>query len=158
MSFPKISVSGDAASWNSLLSSISRRQIVSTVLYAASLGLCLFGTWWWISKLKKRYGNLITISQNENIRDDLKNCWCVVGYNSTPNVVAAIEGVPVYVEDPLHSWASDIAFTEISQIENPSMPDRTEWVNKIANIHWSNDEVKSGQLWAAIKNYISSSR
>lgn len=111
-----------------------------------------------IDKIKKRYGNLITISQNENIRDDLKNCWCVVGYNSTPNVVAAIEGVPVYVEDPVHSWASDIAFTDISQIEHPLMPDRTEWVNKIANIHWSNNEVISGKLWAAIKNYISSSR
>jgi hypothetical protein len=110
-----------------------------------------------ISKLKKHYGNRITISQNQDIRDDLKNCWCVVGYNSTPNVVAAIEGVPVYVGDPIHSWAKDIAFTDISQVENPSMPDRTEWVNKIANIHWSNDEVKTGKLWSAIKNYIASS-
>jgi hypothetical protein len=111
-----------------------------------------------IEKIKKRHVNNISISENDNIRDDLINCWCAVGYNSTPTVVAAIEGIPVYVKDPVHSWASDIAFTDLGMIENPPMPDRTNWVNKIANIHWSNDEVISGKLWAAIKNYISSSR
>lgn len=109
-----------------------------------------------IEKIQKRYGNSISISQHENIRDALKDCWCAVGYNSTPNVVSAIEGIPVYLEDPKHSWASDIAFTDLSLIENPPMPDRENWADKIANIHWSNDEVIQGKLWAAIKTYISS--
>jgi hypothetical protein len=111
-----------------------------------------------IEKIQKRYGKRILVSDKDNIRDDLINCWCTVGYNSTPNVVAAIEGVPGYIEDPRHSWAADVAFTDISQILNPPMPDRSEWIHKIANIHWSNDEVRTGQLWAAIKNYISASR
>ena len=113
-----------------------------------------------IDKLQKRYpkGNAsrISISANENIRDDLVNCWCVVGYNSTPNVVSVIEGIPAYVEDPLHSWAADVAFSNLSEIVNPPLPDRTQWINKIANIHWSNQEVRSGKLWASIKQYISS--
>lgn len=111
-----------------------------------------------IHKIQKKYGTTITISTHNNIRDALIDCWCTVGINSTPNVVAAIEGVPGYIEDPMHSWAADIAFTNLAQIESPPMPDRTVWVNKIANIHWSNDEVKSGQLWAAIKTYIDSFR
>ena len=111
-----------------------------------------------IEKIQKRYGKRILVSDKDNIKDDLINCWCTVGYNSTPNVVAAIEGVPGYIEDPRHSWAADVAFTDISQILNPPMPDRSEWIHKIANIHWSNDEVRNGQLWAAIKNYISASR
>jgi hypothetical protein len=111
-----------------------------------------------IEKLQKRYGTSITISEHEGIREALVNCWCSVGYASTPNVVSAIEGIPVYVEEPTKSWAQDICFNDLSQIENPPMPDRSQWVNKIANIHWSNDEVKSGQLWAAIKSYISSVR
>ena len=110
-----------------------------------------------IEKLQKRYGNEISISTKDNIREDLVDCWCAVGYNSTPNVVSAIEGVPVYVADPTHSWAKDIAFTDIGQIVHPPLPDRNVWINKIANIHWSNDEVKSGQLWKAIKQYISAS-
>jgi hypothetical protein len=111
-----------------------------------------------IQKIQKKYGTTVTISEHANIRDALINCWCTVGINSTPNVVAAIEGVPGYIEDTVHSWATDVAFTDLAQIENPPMPDRTKWAHKIANIHWSNDEVRSGQLWAAIKNYIVSAR
>jgi len=111
-----------------------------------------------IEKIQKKYGNTIAISTKPNIRDELVNCWCAVGYNSTPNVVAGIEGVPVYVTDPTHSWAADIAFANLSQIESPPLPDRGPWFDKIANIHWSNEEVKSGRLWAAIKQYICSSQ
>lgn len=111
-----------------------------------------------IHKLEKKYGNSIQISANAEIRDDLVDCWCTVGYNSTPNVVAALEGIPGYVEDPTHSWAADVAFTDLSQIENPPLVDRSQWLHKIANIHWSNDEVRAGTLWRAIKKYITSSR
>jgi len=111
-----------------------------------------------IEKLQKRYGNALGISEHENIRDALKNCWCSVGYASTPNVVSAIEGVPVYVEEPEKSWAKEICFSDLSKIENPPLPDRSQWIHTIANTHWSNDEVVSGKLWANIKNYILNSR
>jgi len=111
-----------------------------------------------IEKLLKRHGNSVEISRATNIKEDLVNCWCAVGYNSTPNVVAALEGVPVYVEDPKNSWAADVAFNDLSQISDPPMPDRSEWVQKIANIHWSNEEVQQGYLWSAIKTYILTSR
>lgn len=114
-----------------------------------------------IDKINKRYSGKterVTTSTNENIREDLVNCWCTVGYNSTPNVVSLIEGIPAYVEDPAHSWAADMAFTNLELIKDPPLPDRSEWIHKIANIHWSNEEVRSGRLWAAIKNYISSAR
>ena len=108
-----------------------------------------------IEKIQKKYGTSVIISEHENIRDALANCWCTVGINSTPNVVAAIEGIPGYVEDPSRSWAADVAFNDLALVETPPMPDRSEWIHKIANIHWSNDEVRSGALWTAIKKYIS---
>ena len=113
-----------------------------------------------IDKIQQRYtsADKVTISQSDNIRKDLVNCWCTVGYNSTPNVVAVIEGVPAYVEDPTHSWAADVAFTDLQLIKDPPMPDRSEWVHKIANIHWNNEQVSSGQLWSAIKQYIAAAR
>jgi hypothetical protein len=111
-----------------------------------------------IQRLQARYGKTISISAHTNIREALVNCWCTVGYNSTPNAVAIIEGVPAYVEDPVHSWAQEVAFTDLSQIENPPMPDRTAWANRIANIHWSNQEVVAGQLWNKIKQHISVAR
>lgn len=109
-----------------------------------------------IEKIQKKYSNSVTISEHPNIRDALVDCWCTVGLNSTPNVVAAIEGVPGYIEDTTRSWATGVAFTDLALLENPPLPDRTEWAQKIANIHWSNSEVRSGQLWTAIKRYISS--
>lgn len=111
-----------------------------------------------IEKLLKRHGNSVEISRATNIKEDLVNCWCAVGYNSTPNVVAALEGIPVYVEDPRNSWAADVAFSDLSQIADPPMPDRSEWVHKISNIHWSNEEVQQGHLWSAIKAHILTSR
>lgn len=111
-----------------------------------------------IDRIRKLFGNLVTIDTNANIRDALVNCWCTVGYNSTPNVVAAIEGVPGYIEDPQHSWAADVAFRNLADINSPPLADRSEWIHRIANIHWSNHEVISGQLWASIKGYISSAR
>lgn len=113
-----------------------------------------------IDKIKQLYcaKDKVTVSTSNNIRDDLKNCWCTVGYNSTPNVVAVIEGVPAYIEDPAHSWATDVAFNDLKMIKDPPMPDRSEWIHKIANIHWSNEEVRTGQLWSAIRQYISSAR
>jgi hypothetical protein len=111
-----------------------------------------------MEKIYKRYKDSISFSLKENIKEELINCWCAVGYNSTPTTVAAIEGIPVYVEDPVNSWAADIAFKDLSLIENPPLPDREEWAHKIANIHWSNEEVRSGKLWSSIKHYISSTR
>jgi hypothetical protein len=111
-----------------------------------------------IDKLTKRYGNGIEISNNTNIREDLINCWCTVGYNSTPNVVARIEGVPGYIEDAQHSWAKDVSFYNLEQILDPVLPDRQQWLHTIANIHWSNQEVVDGHLWNSIRSYIEHSR
>lgn len=113
-----------------------------------------------IDKINQRYSasDGVTVSVSDNIRKDLVNCWCTVGYNSTPNVVAAIEGIPGYIQDPTHSWAADVAFTDLNLITDPPLPDRSAWIHKIANIHWSNDEVRSGKLWSAIRQYISVAR
>jgi hypothetical protein len=111
-----------------------------------------------IERLRTKYGKQANFSEGENIRDALADAWCTVGYNSTPNVVAAIKGVPCYLQDPTHSWAADVGFNDLLKILEPPMPDRSEWIHKIANIHWSNEEVRSGKLWAAIRQYISAAR
>jgi hypothetical protein len=114
-----------------------------------------------IDRIEKRYNSKIDrveVSTAANIREDLVNCWCTVGYNSTPNVVARIEGVPGYIEDGRHSWADAVSFYDLEQISDPPMPDRSEWIHKIANIHWSNQEVREGVLWSAIRSYIEHSR
>jgi hypothetical protein len=106
------------------------------------------------AEIYRMYGSKrIQVSKNSNIKDDLQNAWCSVGYNSTPNCASVIEGVPVYLDDPLNSWAQDVGFNDLSLIANPPMPDRTEWLDKISTIHWSNDEIRSGKYWQQFKNF-----
>jgi hypothetical protein len=105
-------------------------------------------------KLQHLYGKKgVTMSNNDNIRTDLANAWCSVGFNSTPNCVSIIEGIPVYLDDPLTSWAHGIGFDNLDLIETPSMPDRNQWLENIAHIHWSNDEISSGKYWSRFKTF-----
>jgi len=97
-----------------------------------------------------------TISKNAHILDDFKNAWAVVVHNSTPSVAATIEGVPTFITDPdpRNSQAYGVTNTDISQIENPKIFDRQQWVEKLAMCHFHLGEVSSGDAWKHIRKYI----
>jgi hypothetical protein len=77
----------------------------------------------------------------------------VVNYNSSPAVAAAIEGVPVFVLDPERSQAKDIANTDISKIENPILYDRNVWIQKLAQMHWTSNELTDGTAWRHLRQW-----
>lgn len=104
-------------------------------------------------KLNLKFGSEIRISKKEHLLDDLQNAWCCVGYNSTPNCASAIEGIPVYLDSPEYSWAKDVGFTDLSQIEDPPMPERDQWLHKIAHIHYTDDEIVNGFYWKRFKEF-----
>jgi hypothetical protein len=107
------------------------------------------------SILKINHKNVL-LSTKENLVDDLRGAWATVVYNSSPSVASIIEGVPAFLTDtiPQHSQSFDVANTDISNIENPVMPDRQVWVEKLAMCHWNFDELKSGEAWQFFKKYI----
>lgn len=107
------------------------------------------------TKILNKYKN-VQISTNENFTDDLINAWATITYNSSPGVASAIEGVPVFVLDPnpFNSQANDIANTDISMIENPKMPERQAWLEKISMSHWNFNELQSGEAWKFMKSYL----
>jgi len=96
----------------------------------------------------------VRISTNSDLRQDLRDCWAVVNHNSSPAVAAAIEGIPVFVTDSQKSQARDIANTDLAQIENPKMPDRQAWVERLAMSHWKFDELRSGQTWRHMRQWV----
>lgn len=98
--------------------------------------------------------NNITVSTNATLIDDLRNCWAVVNHNSSPAVGAAIEGYPVFVTDPIRSQCYDIANTDLAMIENPNMPDRQAWIERISMFHWNFQEVGTGACWKHMRQYI----
>ena len=107
------------------------------------------------SILKINHKN-VSLSTKENLIDDLRGAWATVVYNSSPSVASIIEGVPAFLTDniPQHSQSFDVANTDISNIENPIMPDKQVWVEKLAMCHWNFDELKSGEAWQFFKKYI----
>jgi len=95
----------------------------------------------------------ISLSQPVGLIDDLHNCWAVVNHNSSPSVGAAIEGIPVFVTDPVHSQCKEIANTVLDNIEHPDMPDRQHWVERLAQFHWSREEISNGVAWTHMKKW-----
>ena len=107
-----------------------------------------------LGRCKIKFGKRVTLSYNKDLVEDLKDCWAAVNYNSSPVVGAAIEGVPIFVSDPDRSQCREIANTDLSQIENPKMPDRQSWVERLSMFHWNFDELKSGECWNHMRRFI----
>jgi hypothetical protein len=105
--------------------------------------------------IKIKHKNVF-LSTKDKLTDDLIGAWATVVYNSSPSVASAIEGVPVFLTDPQpkNSQSFDIANTDISNIESPTLLDRQQWVEKLSMCHWKFEELKSGEAWNFFKKYI----
>lgn len=102
----------------------------------------------------KKYRVTIS-SQEKHITQDLVNCWALVCHNSTPSAVAPIEGIPAFItDDPSYSQGGDVANTDFSKLENPNLLDREQWIRKLAQCHWSFEDLRSGRCWAHMRNYV----
>lgn len=100
-------------------------------------------------------GHKVKISSpTSSLLKDLHDAYAVVSYNSSPGVVAAIEGVPIFVLDPNRSQASDVANTDLQYLENPNKEfDREAWLRRLAMSHWRLDELQSGACWKHMRNW-----
>jgi hypothetical protein len=102
-----------------------------------------------------KFTNTMLSPQNRPIEEDLKKCWAVVCHNSTPSSVSIIEGVPAFItDDPGYCQAGDVANTDFSRLEDPWMPDREQWIRKLAQCHWSFDDLRSGRQWAHMRQWV----
>jgi hypothetical protein len=109
------------------------------------------------NNLIKKIGMLkgVRLSRDgHSLENDLKNCWAVVNHNSSPTVGAAIEGFPIFVTDPTRSQCAEIANTDLAQIENPNLPDRQIWAERLAMFHWNFDEIQNGSCWTHMRKYV----
>lgn len=98
----------------------------------------------------------VILSTSNNLVDDFYMAWATVVYNSSPSVASIIEGIPAFITDsnPQNSQSFEVSNTSLSQIENPSMPERQQWIEKISMCHWKFDELRSGEAWSFFRQYI----
>jgi hypothetical protein len=100
---------------------------------------------------KYRFTNIET-----PLTHDLNKAWATVVYNSSPGVASLIEGVPVFQMDTNvdYSMYGEIANFDLSQIENPVLHDRQDWIERISMCHWKFSETQSGEAWEFMKKYV----
>ena len=92
-----------------------------------------------------------------NFKDTLSDAWAVVNHSSNPAIEAVVNGIPVFVS--ADSLCYDVGNDSLKQINNPSMPARQAWADKLAYTEWFEDEIENGLPWKRIrdrmiKNYL----
>ena len=72
------------------------------------------------------------------------NIWATVNYSSNPGIHSVIAGVPSFVSNLSLAYpvANDIDF--LHDIENPLIPNRTQWLNDYAWTEYTIEEIAQG--------------
>lgn len=107
----------------------------------------------WINSGIPTYSNIV-VSGAKDIRDDFKLAHAVIGHNSSPTVAAVIEGIPTLVTDPNRAQINGVNIEKWEDLETPKEYDREQWIRRIAQIHWTLDEVKQGLAWTHLRKYV----
>ena len=87
-----------------------------------------------------------------DLSDRLKSAWALVSHSSNPAMTAVFSGVPVFVSEASLSY--DVGNKNYANIENPEMPDRQQWANRLAYTEWWPDEIAQGLPWKRIKKRL----
>ena len=95
----------------------------------------------------------VIVSHAENILQDFASTYCLINYNSSPAVAAAIEGIPTIVLDPTKSQAAEVSHHKLADINNLQEFDRELWIQKMAQMHWTLDELKDGTAWRHLRQW-----
>ena len=95
----------------------------------------------------------VIVTHSESILQDFTTAYCVINFNSSPTVAAAIEGVPSIVLDPARSQAAEVTHHSLDDINNLQEFDRELWIQKMAQMHWTLDELKDGTAWRHLRQW-----
>jgi len=93
------------------------------------------------------------------LRKQLAKTHATVTYNSSPGVASVLYGTPVYVTDPVpqRSQCWSICNTDLKTIETPKLPDRQDFYHRLAQCHWTLDEVAIGDAWRFMRERLPNS-
>lgn len=105
------------------------------------------------SKAYVKWGVTVIHPEQSKLIDDLRSAHSAVFFNSSASVAAALEGVPVFVDDPSAvTWS--VAHHDVKEIESPRIFDRSQWIRDLAAAHWSDADGASGQIYQKFKSLL----
>lgn len=83
-----------------------------------------------------------------SMQDALRGCHVVVTHGSSAAMDAIIAGIPAIVLGD--SIAKPVSETDVSKVNEPFWPNddqRFQWACAMAYCQWTNDEMRSGEMW-----------
>lgn len=100
------------------------------------------------------FDNVVKIPANKQpIWQQVEGAHAGITYNSTVATDILEAGVPVFVQSPeSHAWS--VANTDLTQIEQPVLYDRTEWFQRMCYRMWTLREMEDGTLLNRVLNYL----
>jgi len=88
-----------------------------------------------------------------HFQEALNNCHAFVTHNSTASVDSCVRGIPTFVTSDLAiCWP--VANKDLSKIESPEYPDRTQWLNDLGYKLWSEKEIRDGTVFKRFKTKL----
>jgi hypothetical protein len=105
-----------------------------------------------ISHVLRSYSN-VTASNNTTLQQDLNNAWASVFFNSSSSVASIVAGVPIFVSDS-SCVSYRVANYDFLRIEQPLMPDRTQWLYDLSAAHWSDEDAINGSIYEQFLPYL----
>ena len=86
-------------------------------------------------------------------QEAITNIHAVITHNSTAGVDSCIRGIPTFnTSDLALSWP--VANKDLTKIENPEYPDRTQWVHDLGYKLWSEKEIRDGTVFKRFKTKL----
>ena len=88
-----------------------------------------------------------------HFQEAIANCHAVVSHNSTATTDSCVRGIPTFCTSDL-ALCWPVANTDLTKIETPEMPDRTQWLNDLGYKLWSTEEIRSGKVFQRFKDRL----
>ena len=88
-----------------------------------------------------------------HFQEAIANAHAVVTHNSTASTDSCVRGIPTFCTSDLAiCWP--VANTDLTKIENPNMPDRTQWLYDLGYKMWTTEEIKNGTVFKRYKEKL----
>ena len=81
-----------------------------------------------------------------NTDEIYEDCWATVSYASRQSIQSAIKGIPNISLDK-GSFVTSLTQMSLEDIENPSLPDREQWLYDLSYTQWSFREISNGTAY-----------
>lgn len=101
--------------------------------------------------------NYMFSNGSQDIMDALRGCHAVVTHGSSVGVLAVLQGIPIVALGA--TVMSPVGEKDITLVDRPFWADtekRAQWADDFAYCQWTQNEMKSGEVWDYIRTELHS--